>query len=187
MNHQAEAFLELYGFSRAQVEAPDGRQETRFSIVREHVGLTDLHDNELEDPRHITDSLTFKVNGDGTFVQINSDGTVASPRFETDDAGDVVAFVQSVIASSIFELSGSPLDEGFEFEGTHYHAPFMFGDYADFEVEKRGDEFWIKHPAGPYRDAYLAWGNDFAQRILAGQAKAPEAFAEESCIAFPGI
>ncbi|MCV9964300.1 hypothetical protein OIU34_20650 [Pararhizobium sp. BT-229] len=162
--------LQKYGFE----QAADGL----WTIKRQHTATTDGQSQPLEKVRVEDTNVTFHQMDDGRWRFTGEDGGKTFLTFETYDVRDVIAFAQTIIASTIFEVSGYPLDEGFEFEGMHYTSPFMFGPYYDFETVQIGDEVWAKHPEGKYGVAYRRWRDDFADRVLTGQAAAPEEYHE---------
>jgi hypothetical protein len=174
----AHSLLSRYGFEQVQ--------PNRWTIRREHIGLTDGNDVILEEPRVIKDAITFELRDDEHFHFVREDGSPSFLNFKTRDPEDVIAFAQSIIASSVFEISGHPVEEGFEYQGTFYSSPLMFSDYADFVAERRDDEMWLMMPDGEYGAAYEAWRADFGKRVLLQTAQAPEAF-EEHFTAAPGI
>jgi hypothetical protein len=160
--------LTNYGFEKT----PEGL----WTISRTHTNTKDVLGNARDKVREQEDQVTFRELEGGRWAFTAYNGAKPFANFETDDVRDVIAFAQTFIASSIFNISGYPLDEGFEFEGMMYTSPFMFGPYWDFETTKIGDVIWAKHPEGEFRHAYLAWRDDFADRVLKQQAAAPDEF-----------
>lgn len=164
-----------YGFEKAS--------DDLWTIFRSQSATTDAQGNELPEPRVEASNAAFRQLEGGLWVFTKEDGGKPFINFLTDDVRDVIAFAQTIIASTIYELSGSPLDEGFEFDGIHYASPFMFGPYWDFNTEKIGDAVWATHPAGEFRNAYLEWRDDFAARVLNGEATAPGEFHDLKAVA----
>ncbi|MCZ7860948.1 hypothetical protein O9X98_05980 [Agrobacterium salinitolerans] len=177
----ADLLLTNYGFEKTE----DGL----WNIVRKHTSTTDAQGNPRDTVLKDEDGVTFRMTKEGRWEFTNEDGSKPFLNFATDDVRDVIAFAQTIIASTIFQVSGQPTEEGFEFDGTFYTSPFMFGPYADFECERIDGEVWAKHPEGEYRDVYVAWRDDFAERVLKGQAAAPDEFHEavSAAGAKPGI
>jgi hypothetical protein len=116
-------------------------------------------------------NVSFRQNESGNWVYVDPTEQL---HYMTEDLRDVVAFAQTLIASSVFQLTGVPVEEGFDFEGTWYTAPFMFGDYFDWEVEVKDGQMWVSQPADEYGVSYVSWRDDFAERIISGLAKAPD-------------
>lgn len=168
----ATSLLEKYGFSQTTGGL--------WTIKRSHTVPRD------EEAYRRDDSATFRLQENGRWRLTTEDGGKPALNFETGDVRDVIAYAQTIIASSIFEVSGQPLDEGFPFEGTHYSAPYMFGDYFDFQTAVIGREIWVGHPSGEFGEAYTRWRDDFAQRIEQGLASAPAEYRVEE-IATPRI
>jgi hypothetical protein len=168
----ATSLLEKYGFSQAV--------NGLWTIKRSHAVPRD------EEVYHRDDSATFRLEENGRWRLVTEDGGKPALNFETGDVRDVIAYTQTIIASSVFEVSGHPLDEGFLFEGTFYTAPFMFGDYFDFQTAVIGKEIWIGHPSGAFGEVYTQWLDDFAQRVERGLASAPVEYRVEE-IAAPRI
>lgn len=160
----ATELLKKYGFQQSD--------NGIWTIYRHHIS------KQLDQNADREDSVSFIQRDTGYWHLTNEDGSEPKFKFETADVRDILAFAQTHIASSIFEVSGCPIDEGFSFEGTHYHAPFMFGDYFDFEIMRIGTDLWITHPHGEFGKAYTAWRDDFAKRVEAGTARAPEEFLD---------
>jgi hypothetical protein len=161
----AETLLKNYGFT----ETKNGL----WTIGRSHSGFRDESSYTRED------SAAFRLQDSGRWRLVDETGQAPALNFETGDVRDVIAYAQTIIASSVFDVSGVPLDEGFEFDGTFYSAPYMFGDYFDFHTAVIGKEIWIGHPDGEFGQRYREWRDDFAGRIEQGLASAPDEYRVE--------
>lgn len=167
----ANLLLKNYGFEQTD--------SGLWTIARSQTATTDDQGNPSDVVRKEEDRVTFRPAEGGRWEFAMEDGSKPFLNFSTNDVRDVIAFAQTFVASTVFQMSGQPIDEGFDFEGIFYTSPFMFGPYADFECDQIDGEVWAKHPEGEYRGAYLEWRDDFAERVLKGEAAAPDEFHEE--------
>jgi hypothetical protein len=163
----AQLLLKNYGFQQFG---------HAWIIWRVHLDVAASRSDNAGLHKYVSDQVHFVENVDSSWEYVTATGAPGKLRFKTTDVRDVIAFAQSILAKSVLQASGYPVNEGFDFQGTFYTSPLMFGDYADFKVSRRDDESWALLPEGNYKRAYEAWRNDFAERVLKGVAAAPTNF-----------
>jgi hypothetical protein len=159
-----EALLQAFGF-----EQEDGLWFFRKTI--EHGGETDVASlvvAELDGGVHVghVPMADDPVSTEG-LRQIPA----ASLVFRSFDVRDMVALAQNTLASAVTQVTGAPPDEGFadEDDTIFITMPFgsTYGDYVLADGATRKDAH--REILGGYDlhgDAYMAWRDDFCERLL---------------------